>query len=48
MGETAIECVAEGCEQLHTEVFRAPSIETVVQRCEQFFSLMPNLHDRSE
>lgn len=40
---TAIDCVTAGCEQLHTEVFRTQSIEPVVQCCEQFFSLMPEL-----
>jgi hypothetical protein len=40
---TAIECVTEGCKQLHTEVFRTQSIEPVLQRCEQFFGLMPKL-----
>ena len=37
--KTAIDCVTEGCERLHTEVFRTQSIEPVVQRCEQFFQL---------
>ena len=41
--KTAIECVTEGCERLHTEVFRAPSIKAVEEKCEKFFSLMPNL-----
>lgn len=40
---TAIESVTAGCNQLHTEVFRTASIETVLQRCDQFFSLMPKL-----
>jgi len=39
--KTAIECVAQNCERLHTEVFRAESIEEVESRCEQFFALMP-------
>jgi|SRR5271157_515687 len=42
---TAIDCVTEGCQQLHTEVFRTESIEAVLQRCEQFFNLMPKLHE---
>jgi hypothetical protein len=42
---TAIECVTVDCKQLHTEVFRTASIEPVLQRCEQFFSLMPKLHE---
>jgi hypothetical protein len=43
--KTAIDCVTEGCKQLHTEVFRTQSIESVVQRCEQFFDLMPKLQE---
>lgn len=39
--KTAIESVSHGCEQLHTEVFRAPSIEEVLERCDSFFALMP-------
>ena len=42
---TAIDCVTEGCKQLHTEVFRTQSIEPVLQRREQFFDLMPKLHE---
>jgi hypothetical protein len=41
--KTAIECVTDGCERLHTEVFRAPSLETVEERCTKFFALMPQL-----
>ena len=41
--KTAIECVTEGCERLHTEVFRAASLEAVEAKCEQFFALMPKL-----
>lgn len=41
--KTTIECVTEGCERLHTEVFRAQSIEAVEAKCEQFFALMPLL-----
>ncbi len=41
--KTAIECVTEGCERLHTEVFRAQSLETVEAKCGQFFALMPKL-----
>ena len=39
--KTAIDCVAVECEQLHTEVFRAISLDTVIQRCDDFFALMP-------
>lgn len=42
--KTAIECVTNGCEQLHTEVFRTNSIESVKTKCEQFFELMPRLN----
>jgi hypothetical protein len=39
--KTAIDCVPRGCQQLHTEVFRAGSLEEIVKRCDQFFELMP-------
>jgi hypothetical protein len=39
--KTAIDCVTQGCERLHTEVFRTESIDGVRQRCERFFELMP-------
>lgn len=41
--KTAIECVTDGCEQLHTEVFRAQSVDAVEAKCNQFFQLMPQL-----
>jgi len=41
--KTAIECITEGCERLHTEIFRAQSIESVKEKCEKFFVLMPPL-----
>ena len=41
--KTAIECVTDGCERLHTEVFRAQSLEMVEAKCAQFFALMPQL-----
>jgi hypothetical protein len=41
--KTAIECVADGCERLHTEVFRTRSIDSVVDKCERFFEVMPKL-----
>lgn len=40
--KTAIDCMAAGCERLHTEVFRVSSLDEVVSKCEQFFSLMPS------
>ena len=39
--KTAIECAAQGCERLHTEVFRSESIVEVQAKCDQFFALMP-------
>lgn len=39
--KTAIDCVTQGCEKLHTEVFRTDDIEGVEEKCDQFFSLMP-------
>jgi hypothetical protein len=46
--KTAIECASVGCERLHTEVFRTSSLDTVVERCNQFFSLMPPLSATSQ
>jgi hypothetical protein len=37
----AIACVAQGCKELGHEVFRAPSLDAVITRCETFFELMP-------
>jgi hypothetical protein len=39
----AIDCVTVGCDQLHTEVFRAASMEQVSGRAQAFFTMMPNL-----
>lgn len=41
--KTAIDCVSESCEKIHTEVFRTTDILKVLDRCDKFFSLMPNL-----
>jgi hypothetical protein len=41
--KTAIECVTLGCVRLHTEVFRTSSLQSVIERCNAFFSLMPEL-----
>lgn len=41
--KTAIDCVTQSCEQIHTEVFRTDDISAVRNRCEQFFSLMPKI-----
>jgi len=46
--KTAIECVAYGCERLHTEVFRTKSIEAVIAKCERFFELMPSLPGKKQ
>lgn len=46
--KTAIEFITPGCERLHTEVFRAESIEATEKRCEQFFSLAPVLSGDDE
>lgn len=37
----AIDGVTNGLEQLHTEVFRGPSLDEVLARGERFFSVMP-------
>jgi predicted transcriptional regulator len=39
--QTAIDCVTAGCEKIHTEVFKTNAIESVKNKCEHFFSLMP-------
>ena len=38
--KTVIECVTSDCERLHTEVFRAVSLEGVIAKCSQFFDLI--------
>jgi hypothetical protein len=43
--KTAIECVTNGCERLHTEVFRAQTLDSVQEKCTRFFDLMPQLAD---
>ena len=37
----AIDCITEGCEKLHTEVFRSTALQEFVRRAEAFFSVMP-------
>lgn len=44
----AIDCVSDGGEQLHTEVFRVDRIDTAVERGEGFFALMPMLGDSDD
>lgn len=39
---TAIDCVSAGCERIHTEVFRTDNLERVVERCRNFFEMMPD------
>ena len=39
----AIDCAARDCERLHTEVFRAGSLDAVASRAATFFSVMPSL-----
>ncbi|MBW7904902.1 MAG: hypothetical protein LC135_09870 [Phycisphaerae bacterium] len=39
----AIDCVTVGLEQLHSEVFRAPSVADVSRRGDEFFKVMPRL-----
>lgn len=41
--KTAIDCVTEDCQRLHTEVFRTQSIDAVREKCQRFFELMPKL-----
>ncbi|MGE3312891.1 MAG: hypothetical protein AB7O66_23220 [Limisphaerales bacterium] len=43
---TAIDSVADGSVRLNTEVFRAASLETVRDKCERFFSLMPRIAEQ--
>ena len=39
----AIDCVTDGCEQLHTEVFRAAALHGPISRGDAFFSVVPSL-----
>ena len=41
--KTAIDCIADGCERLAPEVFRADHIQDVICRADRFFALMPAL-----
>jgi hypothetical protein len=43
--KTAIDCVTQDCERLHTEVFRSTDFEQVVKRCEHFFIQMPRVNN---
>jgi len=42
---TAIDSVTQGCEKIHTEVFRTTDIAAVQEKCDMFFALMPDLDD---
>ncbi len=39
----AIDCATDGCDKLHTEVFRSASLHEVASRADTFFSVMPSL-----
>jgi hypothetical protein len=39
--KTAIECVTQEAEKVHTEVFRADDLEKIAKRADAFFALMP-------
>ena len=41
--KTAIDCVTQSCRRIRTEVFHTEDISDVMNRCEQFFSLMPTI-----
>ena len=42
-----MDCVKNGSEQLHTEVFRAGTLDQVAAQAKSFFSMMPNLEVHS-
>ena len=46
--QTAIDCVTAGCKKIHTEVFKTNAIEAVKNKCEQFFSLMPEIEKKKK
>ncbi|MGB8699306.1 MAG: hypothetical protein WCD18_07820 [Thermosynechococcaceae cyanobacterium] len=46
--KTAIDCVSVGCERLHTEVFRTESIDETIQKCDNFFNLIPSLSEEED
>ena len=43
--KTAMDCVTQGCEKIHTEVFRTNNIIGIKNKCDTFFSLMPALDE---
>lgn len=42
-GSAAVDSMTTGLEQLHTEVFRGPCLDEVVERGDRFFSVMPSV-----
>jgi hypothetical protein len=40
---TAIDCVTNGSERLHTEVFRSSNLDESLSRADSFFALMPTV-----
>jgi len=44
----AIDCVTSESEQLHTEVFRVTSVDTVISKAAGFFSVMPRLTNTND
>lgn len=41
--KTAIDCITQSCEKLHTEVFRTDDISRVKETAEKFFALLPDV-----
>ncbi len=41
--KTAIDSISVGCERLHTEVFRAASLDEIAAKCDKFFAVMPSV-----
>jgi len=44
----AIDCMTNGLEQLHTEVFRGSSLDDVLSRGDRFFAVMPAVGEVTE
>jgi len=42
--KTAIDCITNDCEKIHTEVFRTESFSCVIEKCDSFFELMPKIN----
>ena len=40
---TAVDCVTQSCERIHTEVYRTGDISQVENRGDRFFALMPDV-----